>query len=236
MTNNSGRKRIIISVSGSLIVPNGGIAEGYLAKLNKFIRKQLTDDPKRQFFLVIGGGSVARHYIDAGREVLKHELSAEDLDWLGIHATRMNAQLVRTIFRDIAHPYIIKDYDIIRKVQESVVVAAGWKPGWSTDYCAILLCDDYGEKTVLNLSNIKQVYDKDPNVYPDARAINKISWSDFRKIVREEWTPGMHAPFDPIAAKRAEGLGIRVIIMSGEDFENMEKYFNGEEFLGTIIE
>ncbi len=236
MTNNSGRKRIIISVSGSLIVPNGGIAEGYLAKLNKFIRKQLTDDPKRQFFLVIGGGSVARHYIDAGREVLKHELSAEDLDWLGIHATRMNAHLVRTIFRDIAHPSIINDYDIIRKAQESVVVAAGWKPGWSTDYCAILLCDDYGENKVLNLTNIKQLYDKDPNVYPDARAIDRISWEDFRKLVREKWTPGMHAPFDPIAAKRAQDLGIKAIIMNGADFENMEKYFMGEEFVGTVIE
>lgn len=236
MTNNSGRKRIIISVSGSLIVPNGGIATDYLAKLNKFIRAQLTDDPKRQFFLVIGGGAIARHYIDAGRNVLKHELSAEDLDWLGIHATRMNAQLVRTIFRDIAHPYIIKHYDIIRKVKEQVVVAAGWKPGWSTDYCSVLLCDDYGERTVMNLSNIKQLYDKDPNVYPDARAISRISWKDFRKIVNVEWTPGMHAPFDPVAAKRAEELGIKVIIMDGTDFESMEKYFKGEEFLGTVIE
>lgn len=236
MTNNSGRKRIIISVSGSLIVPNGGIAEEYLAKLNKFIRKQLTDDPKRQFFLVIGGGSVARHYIEAGREVLKHELSAEDLDWLGIHATRMNAHLVRTIFRDIAHPSIINDYDIIRKAHESVVVAAGWKPGWSTDYCAILLCDDYGENKVLNLTNIKQLYDKDPNEYSDARPINRISWEDFRKLVREKWTPGMHAPFDPIAAKKAQDLGIKAIIMSGTDFENMEKYFKGEEFVGTVIE
>lgn len=236
MTNNSGRKRIIISVSGSLIVPNGGIAVGYLAKLNKFIRKQLTDDPKRQFFLVIGGGSVARHYIDAGRDVLKHELSADDLDWLGIHATRMNAHLVRTIFRDIAHPYIINDYDIIRKVKESVVVAAGWKPGWSTDYCAILLCDDYGEKTVLNLTNIDQLYDKDPKAYPDASAIDKISWKEFRKIVCEKWTPGLHSPFDPIAAKRAGDLGIKVVIMNGENFENMKKYFGGEEFVGTIIE
>lgn len=225
-----------MSVSGSLIVPNGGISAGYLAKLNKFIRKQLTDDPKRQFFLVIGGGAVARHYIDAGREVLKHELSAEDLDWLGIHATRVNAHLVRTIFRDIAHPYIINDYDIIRKVQEPVVVAAGWKPGWSTDYCAILLCDDYGENKVINLTNIKQLYDKDPNQYPDARAIDRISWKDFRKIVREDWTPGMHAPFDPIAAKRAEDLGIKVIIMNGMDFENMEKYFEGKPYVGTVVE
>jgi uridylate kinase len=85
------------------------------------------------------------------------------LDWLGIHTTKLNAHLVRTIFRDIAHPYIIKHYEIIRKVTEPVVVAAGWKPGWSTDYDAIMLCEDYDVREVVNLSNVEQVYDKDPN-------------------------------------------------------------------------
>ena len=133
MGNKSGKERIVISVGGSLIVPNGGIATQFLMKLNSFIRNQLAQHPKRQFFLVIGGGSTARHYIDAGKEVVGHELTTEDLDWLGIHSTRLNAHLVRTIFQDIAHPQIIEHYEFIRKAEEPVVVASGWKPGWSTD-------------------------------------------------------------------------------------------------------
>lgn len=236
MTNNSGRERIIISVSGSLIVPNGGIGIEFLCKLNEFIRNQLTKYPKRQFFLVIGGGVIARHYIDAGREVLKQQLSGEDLDWLGIHASRLNAHLVRTIFRDIAHPVIIDDYNIIRKVHEPVVVAAAWRPGWSTDYCAVLLCEDYGEPTLLNLGALKQLYDKDPKKHDDAKVIDKISWADFRKLVGEKWVPGMHAPFDPVAARKAEEMGAKVINTSGNDFANLEKYFEGKEFVGTVIE
>lgn len=234
MSNNY-KERIVISVGGSLIVPNGGVNTTFLTQLNTFMRKQLANHPDRQFFLVVGGGSTARHYRDAGRDVIGHDLTRDDLDYLGIHATKLNAHLVRTIFRDVAHPYIIKHYEIIRKVSEPVVVAAGWKPGWSTDYCAILLCQDYDMKTVVNLTNITQVYDKDPNKYPDAKPIEKLSWAEFRKLVGEEWVPGMNSPFDPVAAKKASELGISVVVISGEDFENVENYFNGKPFIGTTI-
>jgi uridylate kinase len=230
------KDRIVMSIGGSLIVPNGGIDTKFLSELNAFIREQLAKNPNRQFFLVAGGGSIARHYIDAGRAVIGRELNRDDLDWLGIHATKLNAHLVRTIFRDIAHPYILKHYEIIRKVTEPVVVAAGWKPGWSTDYDAVLLCDDYDVKEIVNLSNIDQVFDKDPNEYKDAKSISKISWADFRKLVGDEWTPGMNAPFDPVAAKRAEELGIKVAVLSGRDFTNLRHYFDHEDFTGTVIE
>jgi uridylate kinase len=236
MGNRQGYKRIIISVGGSLVVPNGGISTDFLRGFNDLIRTQLAQNHKRQFFLVVGGGATARQYRDAGREVVGHELTHEDLDWLGIHATRLNAHLVRTVFQDIAHPYIIKHYDIIRKVTEPVVVASGWKPGWSTDYDAILLGEDYNVDTVINLSNISKLYDKDPNKYSDAKPIDKISWTDYRAIIGDEWTPGMHAPFDPIAAKKAQELKVKVVIMSGNDFENIENYLAGKEFIGTVIE
>src|SRR5690348_3163859 len=108
-------EKVVMSIGGSLIVPNGGINTVFLQKLNSFIRKQLADHKDRQFFLVAGGGGTARQYRDAGRDVIG-KLTDEDLDWLGIHATRLNAHLVRTIFHDVAHPNIIEHYEVIRKV------------------------------------------------------------------------------------------------------------------------
>lgn len=233
---NNGHERIVISVGGSLIVPNGGINTKFLKKFNSFIREQLALNNKRQFFLVIGGGATARHYRDAGREVVGHELSPQDLDWLGIHATRLNAHLMRTIFRDIAHTNIIINYDIIQKASEPVVIAAGYRPGWSTDYCATLICEDYHAKTVINLSNIDKLYDKDPNKFPDAKPIDKTTWEDFQPLVGDVWIPGMNAPFDPIAAKKSRELGLKVVVMNGANLENLAKYFRGEEFVGTVIE
>ncbi len=227
--------KIIMSIGGSLVVPNGGIDTTFLSKLNEFIRKKLTENKQRQFFLVVGGGATARHYRDAGKKVIGH-LAEEDLDWLGIHATRLNAHLIRTIFRDIAHPKIIEHYEEKMEAAEPVVVASGWKPGWSTDYDAVMLCEMYEAKTVINLSNITQVYDKDPKQFPDAKPIDKISWDEFRKLVGDKWSPGMNAPFDPVASKKAQELGVKVVVLSGSNFENLENYFAGKEFVGTVIE
>jgi uridylate kinase len=236
MANGKHPERTVISVGGSLIVPPTGINTKFLTKLNSFVRDQLAKDPTRQFFLVSGGGTTARHYRDAGRDVIKRELSNDDLDWLGIHATRLNAHLLRTIFRDIAHLHIIEHYDIIRKATEPVIVASGWKPGWSTDYCAVLLAEDYDFPTVINLSNIPQVFDKDPNQFSDAKPLAKLSWPEFRMLIGDTWSPGMNAPFDPIAAKKAEEVGTKVVILNGEDFTNLDNFSTGKPFVGTVIE
>jgi len=228
--------KVVMSIGGSLIVPNGGIDSKFLQDLNKFIRDQLAKNEHRQFFLITGGGMTTRHYQAAARDVLGHQLSEDDSDWIGIHATRLNGHLLRTIFRDIAHPTIIDDYSLIRKPIEPVIIGAGWKPGWSTDYDAVLVCEDYGAKTIINLSNIDKVYDKDPKKFDDAKSLDKISWQDFRKLVGDKWTPGMNAPFDPIASRKADELGLKVIFMGGKDFDNIRKYFNGDKFVGTIIE
>lgn len=229
------KEKIVISIGGSLIVPNS-IDVKFLSKLNSFIRGEVKLNKQRQFFLVAGGGKTARFYIDSGRNVIGHELTAEDLDWLGIHSTRLNAHLLRTIFRDIAHPYILKHYNIIQKPTKPVVVASGWKPGWSTDFDAVLICEDYGAKKIINLSNIEKVYNKDPKKYKNAKPIDKIKWKEFRKLVGNKWTPGLNAPFDPIAAKKAEKLGVKVCVLSGHDFKNIKKCLEGKEFIGTVVE
>ena len=229
------KKKFVLSVGGSLIVPNGGIDVDFLSNLNQFIRRQLIKHPTWQFFIVAGGGSTARQYRDAGKNVVGKALPLEDMDWLGIHATRLNAHLLRTIFRDISHPRIIKHYDIILKANEPVVIASGWKPGWSTDYDAVLLCEDYDVDMVINMSNIKMVYDKDPGRFKNAKPLAKMNWKEYRLLVGDEWVPGMHAPFDPIAAKKAEELKLKVAIVQGDNFKNLEKFFTGKEFVGTII-
>lgn len=235
MPHNISHERFIISVGGSLIVPQSGIDTAFLSAFHQLILDQLEAHPGRQFFLVAGGGYTAREYQQAGRDVVGHELPADDLDWLGIHSTRLNAHLVRTIFRDIAYPKIIKDLDAIQKINEPVVVAAGWKPGWSTDYIAVQLAEDYHTTTVINLSNISQVYDKDPNQFPDAKPLSAIDWPTYRAMVGDEWTPGLNTPFDPIAAIKADKLGLKVIVMNGKDITNLAHCLEGREFTGTVL-
>ncbi len=224
----------VLSLGGSLIVPNGGIDTVFLSQFYEFIKRQVSEK-KRRFFITVGGGTITRHYQQAARAVRKHDLSDTDADWLGVHATRLNAQLMRAIFQDLADPRVIKHYEIILKIQSPVAIAAGWKPGWSTDYCAVTVCQDYGLKQVVNMTNVDQVYDKDPNKFDDAKAITDISWEDYRKMVGDLWKPGMNAPFDPIASKLAQDLNINVKILNGKDLQNLELALDGQSFVGTTI-
>lgn len=233
----NGLERIVISIGGSLIVPNGGINTKFLSELNSFIRTQLATT-KRQFFLVSGGGMTARHYRDAAQSVLHHEIPDIDIDWLGVHATRMNGHLLRTIFYDIAHPRLIENYD--HKLTNDdlayrLIIGAGWKPGFSSDFDAVQLCEDYDVNTIINMSNIEKAYDKDPKKFPDAKPLDHISWKEFRIIVGDEWKPGMNVPFDPIASKKADGLNLTVVIMNG-NFQNLENYLQGKEYVGSVIQ
>lgn len=225
-------KPIIISFGGSLVVPNGGIDSQYLSQFNKFIREKIAKGWR--FFIVVGGGTLARHYIDAGKNV-EGELSDWDLDWLGIHSTRLNAHLIRTIFRDIAHPRIIHDYEKkIENLKEPLVVAAGWKPGFSTDYCAVILGRDYNANIIINMSNIATVYDKDPNKFSDAKPLHNLTWEEFEKLVGSKWSPGSNLPFDPVASKLSKELKMHVYVV-GKSLDNLDKILAGRDFLGTVI-
>jgi uridylate kinase len=225
---------IIISLGGSLIVPEEVDVE-FLKKFRQLIIKHIKKG--KMFVIIAGGGKTARKYINAAGQITK--LTSEDLDWMGIHSTRLNAQLIKIIFKEYAKINIIKNPTDKLKIsrKERVIVASGWKPGCSTDYDAILLAKNLGVKKMINLSNIDYVYDRDPRKFKDAKFIKEINWKDFRKIVGDRWDPGLNAPFDPIASKEAQKLNMQVIITNGKDLANLDKILSGKKgFKGTVIE
>jgi len=227
------KKTVIISLGGSLIVPEE-IDWKFVKKFKKLIEEEIEKGYK--FILITGGGRTARKYIDAAAKV--DDITNEDKDWIGIHATRMNAHFIRTIFRKHAHPRINKnphDLEDFYNFKENILVAAGWRPGFSTDFDAVLLAKYLGIKTLINLSNIDYVCDKDPNKFPNAQKIEEISWKEFRKMVGDKWDPGMNAPFDPIASKEAQEIGLEVAILNGQNLTNLKKYLDGQKAKGTII-
>ncbi|HWQ60552.1 MAG TPA: UMP kinase [Candidatus Fimivivens sp.] len=226
-------ERVIISLGGSLIVPDG-IDWRFLRSFKEFITDEIGKG--RTFIIVTGGGRTARAYIEAAGEATP--VSDEDRDWMGIHATRLNAHLIRTVLREYSYPRIntnpndLEDFYIAKS---PVLVAAGWRPGFSTDYDAVLLGKYLDVTRIVNLSNIDHVYDSDPRTNPDAKRFERMNWTQFRALVGDTWNPGMNAPFDPIASKLAEEEGMEVSIMSGNDLGNVSRYLAGEPFAGTVI-
>jgi len=228
----SAEKPIILSVGGSLIVPENGPDVQFLEALKEFIEGQI--EKGRRFVIVTGGGKTARHYINAISEI--GDIDPEDLDWIGIHATRLNGHLMRTIFRKYAHAVVIKDPTTIEKDwRGEVLIAAGWKPGWSTDYVATRIAGRIGSEIVINLSDISHVFSEDPKKNPQAIPLDSLDWETYRGMVGNNWHPGKSAPFDPVASKFAEEHNLQVAVADGKDFKNLENLIEGREFLGTIL-
>ncbi len=225
------REYVVVSVGGSLIVPDG-VDTTFLQDFHSLIVDKIGTG--LSFFIITGGGKTARRYQEAATET-HGGMSRDDLDWLGIHSTRLNAHLFRTIFSEHAQPRIVKNPTKRVSGKAPVIIGAGWKPGWSTDYCAVLAAKQLGAKKMVNLSNIDYVYDKDPRKFPDAKKIEEIGWKEFRTLIPKEWDPGLSSPFDPVAAREAESLGLEVAIINGTKLEEFDNYLSGKPFIGSVI-
>lgn len=225
------QKTIVISLGGSIIVP-GEIQVEFLKRFRELILKFLKRN--NQFVIVAGGGSIARNYQKAASKITG--ISGEDKDWLGIHATRLNAHLLRTIFKKEAYPTVLDSpQKQVKSMAYPIYIASGWKPGWSTDFDAVILAQRFGAEKVINLSNIDYIYDKNPKIHKDAKPIKEMNWRRYFKIVGTKWVPGMNAPFDPVASKAAQKFGISVIVAKGTDLKNFENILTQKLFKGTII-
>ena len=222
----------IISLGGSLVVLPEGIDWKFLKGFRRLILKETGKSKK--FFIIVGGGATCRKYNEAARQAAK--VSQADLDWLGIYSDRLNARLLKTIFGPRAYPEIITDPTAPLSAKSKIIIGSGWKPGWSTDYVATVMAREHKIKTIINLSNIDYVYTGDPKKFKSAKPIKKISWQGFRKIIGNKWNPGLHAPFDPVASRLAEKLGLKVIIMNGKKLGNLGDCLAGKQFTGTVIE
>jgi uridylate kinase len=221
---------VVISLGGSLIVPST-IDTNFLRKFKQLILRSIKN---KRFIIICGGGKTCRNYQKAASKLTK--LTHEDLDWLGIHATRLNAHLLRAIFRDYAYPRIMKNPEEKIKLNKPILIAAGYEPGSSTDYDAVLLAKNFGVKVLLNLTNTDYVYNKDPSKNHDAKPVKQMTWQQYRKIAGNKWKPGLNLPFDPIAAREAEKINLKVVIMNGMNIKNLSNFLNGKDFKGTVIE
>lgn len=222
---------IVVSVGGSLIVPDN-IDENFLTELKNVVNIFLNKGYK--FLLISGGGRTARNYQDAAKKIGK--IDNDSLDKVGIEATKLNAQLLKAVFADnIKQKDIIDDPSKDLTFVGDIMIASGWKPGHSTDNCAVMLAEKLGIEKMVNLTNVDYVYDSNPKENPKAKSFDNMKWNEFINLLPEKWDPGLSAPFDPIAARRARDVDMEVVIINGKNLERFEKYLNNEKFKGTII-
>ncbi|MCL2214899.1 MAG: UMP kinase [Treponema sp.] len=229
----------VVSLGGSIVAPDK-VDVDFIKSFTDLVRSFVENNSDRHFIFVVGGGSPARQWQNAYKQASLQIQSAksvsdEEADWIGIMATRLNAQLIKAMMSEWCNQEVAINPADISPLTSRVLVAAGWKPGFSTDNVAVLLAERFGADMVINLSNIEKVYTADPKTDVNASPIDKITWKDFRLLVGDEWIPGKNVPFDPVASRHAEKIGLKVICAGGKNLENFRKILNGDEFFGTTI-
>ncbi len=220
----------VLSLGGSLLAPSE-LDVAYLKRLRRFILGWVRRGAR--FAVITGGGDLNRRYNAATRRAA--DIRPADLDWIGIATTKLHAQVVRALFGTRAYEHILDNPEHPPKTKRPILVGGGYVPGSSTDLDAVLLAKAWGAKTIINLTNTSHVYDRDPRKDPKAKAHSEMTWTAYRKLIPKRWTPRLSTPFDPVASREAERLGLTVCILNGRDFSSFQRLLKGKSFKGTRI-
>jgi uridylate kinase len=227
------KKRIVVlSLGGSLIVPDDVNVE-YLKNFKKAILKNTN---KFKFVIVCGGGSTARKYISALREIGINE-KLQSLS--GISATRMNARFMNYFFNINPEHGIPHTMKILKKyIKQQDIIFCGaleYKPNQTSDSTAVSIAKRF-HTDFINLTDIFGLHDKNPKEFKDAKFIPRISWKDFYKMAHKtKFKPGQHFVLDQTASEMIMKYKITTYIL-GKDMKQLDNVLQNKKFKGTIIE
>jgi uridylate kinase len=226
------KKEVVISLGGSLIVPDE-IDTKFLLKFKKVLDKHKNN---WKFVVVCGGGSVARKYIRALKEIGKSEYLQS---MAGIAVTRLNARFMTYFFGKDANkgiPHDIKQVQGLLKKNDIVFCGAlRYAPDQTSDSTAAQIAKHL-KSSFINLTNVPGLYTKNPKEFKDARFIPEISWKSFNERAnRMKYKPGQHFVLDQHAADIIMEHKIKTYIL-GQNLKNLDKLLSGKSFKGTTIE
>ncbi|MGC8562960.1 MAG: UMP kinase [Thermoplasmata archaeon] len=213
----------VISLGGSIFSKTD---EKYLLD---FIERMKREEG---YALVVGGGPVAREEISILRKMGAKEYY---LDMMGIQATRLNATMVSLALGNLV--------EIPRSIDEAVrqvklyghVIMGGTEPGHTTDAVTLLLAEALDSETVVNITNVDYLFDRDPKI-KGAKKIEKISYSSaINMMASEKRGAGENFPLDILSINIARRSNIKIKIVSFRDISNVFSAIEGKRFRGTTV-
>lgn len=222
----------VIDLSGSLIEITSKTT-GYLRKFRSAVLGALDGSTGDKAIIVTGGGNLARDYQAVYRKLMDVP-AADAQDWIGIAATHLHGELVRHVFAPDCVAPLITDPTVVNGFPGRVMVASGWKPGFSTDYDAVLLAALFSANKIIKLSGLAQVYSADPQLDPRARPLSRLTWDELSRMNDGTWQPGTRLPFDPVAIQAAIKHELTVIF-TGSDTVNLRAILDDRPYSGTTI-
>jgi uridylate kinase len=184
---------------------------------------------------VVGGGALARDFIEVGRQLGLDETAQDEV---AILVSRLLAELfVRKLggFGCEFVPTSIEEaVDCLQK--NKVVVMGGLKPGMTTDAVAAMIAERVGADLLVKATDQEGIYTRDPKKDKDAEKIDRLSFDDLFMLFGEgEHKVGGHQILDSEAVRILRRSGVRVVVVSGSNPENILLATRGVR-IGTLVE
>ncbi|MCL4344868.1 MAG: UMP kinase [Candidatus Thermoplasmatota archaeon] len=222
-------REFIISLGGSMVNPEHIDFEF----INRFvgIMRQVQKD---RYGVVVGGGITARNYVNAMKKYTSNDFF---MDEIGIRATRMNAMLLASAMgnkQEWIPESVVEGLTELNR--RGTVVMGGTVPGHTTDTVSMLLAESAGIKDVINITSVDAVYSEDPRKNPNAIRFDRLDYDEAFRISLASYTgAGSNQFMDSVSLLIGKRAGINLHIISGKDFDNMEKCISGKKYVGTLV-
>lgn len=227
-------KRILLKLSGESLMGDVALIDKnktlQIAKLIKKVREMGIE-----VGIVIGGGNFFR-----GRS--NQDMYQLYVDTMGMLGTTINALGLADAFKKegvsciISTPFdlngLIPKYtpdEVLSSINDNVVIFGGGTGhiGCSTDTCASNKASLIQADTIIKLTNVDGVYNKDPNKYSDALMYDFFT---HQQVLDNEEIKVMDIP----AVKECQDNNIDINVINFNDQNNLIKVLNNEK-IGTRI-
>ena len=227
-------KRVLLKLSGeALSCENGtGIDFDKLTKISEVIKN--AREAGVQIAIVVGGGNFWR-----GRG---KNMDRTRADHMGMLATVINSLALQSSLeaigvparvqtaiemRQIAEPYIRgKSVSHLSKDRVVIFGCGTGNPFFSTDTAAALRAAEIDADAILLAKNVDGVYDSDPNINPDAKRFDALTYIEVLKR-------GLKV-MDSTATSLCMDNDIPILVFGLDQPENILKVLEGEK-IGTVV-
>jgi len=227
------RLSYVIKLTGYIfdIIDNSNYNELY--RLSKYI-KELYRRGLR-FIIVVGGGATLRNWIEYLRKF--SSTSEYDLDELGILFTRINAEIFRRLLYPTSLdliPETIEEAIIAAKTSDKNIVLGGVSPGYSTNSVAAHIASKI-LIPLINMTRVGGVFTKDPQLYNDARKLDRITIDELINLMSSHMESAGHYPLlDKTSLNIIKQYRVKTYVIPASKYA-LEKLIHGE-CIGTEID
>lgn len=228
-------KRVMLKISGEALAGDKGFGLDQ-PTINAIVQKiKECYDMGVEIAIVVGGGNFWRGRTGEG-------MDRSRADHMGMLATVINSLAlldaleqagvetrVQTAIemRQIAEPYIrLKAARHLKKGRVVIFACGTGNPFFSTDTTAALRAAEIDAEVILLAKKVDGVYDSDPNVNPDAKKFDSLSFIDVLN-------KGLGV-MDSTATSLCMDNNIPILVFGLNDPENITRAVMGEE-IGTIV-